>query len=786
MSGDAKLHVGDQLEAIFGDRRFVVWRWETRQGAKTKVPYVAGVGRLAATDDPATWRTYEEACATFSKGTVDGIGYVLTKRDGFGALDLDHCRDKASGALEPWASEFVARADSYTEITPSGEGVRILGVACGVPDAHYQLSRGPNGQKVEVFHRATRFITISENPLDRTPRRLNDISAILLELQAEKDSKKTNKSANGSSGADPGDDTAELIRQVTSGEAYHPALIPLSARLIGSGMYAGAAVNFLRALMEQVPTERRDVRWLARHADVPRIVSTAQEKFGAAHVQSDWPTPLNIVGTALSPPELSRECLPQPLFDYVEAEADRLNADSCAIAIHVLAATSASISDAWKIKMKQHDPKWLQQARIWGCVIKDVGGRGTDMLQAAWWPVHRRDARLRLEHGRAVEIWNARREAGGKQFDEADDPEPILERVITSDPTIEALTDILKNGGKFSKLALVVDELAGLLGGFGRYNNGQGGAERATYLKAYDGGPEWIDRVKRGSFYVPNFSLVVDGNIQPRKIAELGKQLTNDGLFQRFFTVHAKPSSWREDDDRRINITIGARYGDLIQGLPTLLPSMGVDDPSPAYVPIDGQAERKRFAKFISTLKRNETLPEIVRETASKWEGLHARLTLLFHVVGLTAQRQDGAALEPRDLHAVDPRWVVMAAKFLTDVGLPNLLRLGFKTFGDADDDQAHARKLAGLILAHRLDAISVRDIGRHHRPLRGNVKRIGLVMDGLTAAGWVREANIGRHDSQVWQINPEVHVRFAAQAAAERARRAEISRLLKGEEDPS
>ena len=91
-------------------------------------------------------------------------------------------------------------------------------------------------------------------------------------------------------------------------------------------------------------------------------------------------------------------------------------------------------------------------------------------------------------------------------------------RLYTTDPTIEALSDILKGGGEYSKLALIVDELAGLFGGFGRYS-GQGGAERAAFLKAYDGGPEHIDRVKRGHVFVPNWSLVIAGNIQPRKIA---------------------------------------------------------------------------------------------------------------------------------------------------------------------------------------------------------------------------------------------------------------------------
>ena len=138
------------------------------------------------------------------------------------------------------------------------------------------------------------------------------------------------------------------------------------------------------------------------------------------------------------------------------------------------------------------------------------------------------------------------------------DPEPVEVRLYSTDPTVEALSDILKGAGEYSKLALIQDELAGLFGGFGRYS-GQGGAERAAFLKAYDGGPEHIDRVKRGHVFVPNWSLVIVGNIQPRKIAKLGTDLIDDGLFQRFLTIHAKPSSGREDDDRRMNPMIGER-----------------------------------------------------------------------------------------------------------------------------------------------------------------------------------------------------------------------------------
>ena len=42
---------------------------------------------------------------------------------------------------------------------------------------------------------------------------------------------------------------------------------------------------------------------------------------------------------------------------------------------------------------------------------------------------------------------------------------------------------------------------------------------RALMLEAYDGGPQRVDRIKRGHVFVPNWSVVVAGNIQPRRLA---------------------------------------------------------------------------------------------------------------------------------------------------------------------------------------------------------------------------------------------------------------------------
>jgi putative DNA primase/helicase len=60
-----------------------------------------------------------------------GVGIVLNTRSRSAherliGVDLDHCRDPATGEIAPWALEIIRRFDSYTEVSPSGTGVKIF------------------------------------------------------------------------------------------------------------------------------------------------------------------------------------------------------------------------------------------------------------------------------------------------------------------------------------------------------------------------------------------------------------------------------------------------------------------------------------------------------------------------------------------------------------------------------------------------------------------------------------------------------------------------------------
>jgi hypothetical protein len=128
-------------EAVRALPNWVVWRWEKRRnrhGAvkKTKVPYNARTGKHGKSNDPRTWSSLDEAVTAYER-EYDGIGLCLSER--LIAADLDGCY--LDGVIEPWAQQIVDELDSYTEITPSRTGLRVL-VEGELPDGRRQLEFG--------------------------------------------------------------------------------------------------------------------------------------------------------------------------------------------------------------------------------------------------------------------------------------------------------------------------------------------------------------------------------------------------------------------------------------------------------------------------------------------------------------------------------------------------------------------------------------------------------------------------------------------------------------------
>ena len=109
-------HVPDELK--FG--RFWVCCDES------KVPMVPGTRRRASSTNPKTWRSFSEASRAYNAGRHAGVGRIIApEAGGFVGVDLDHCRDPETRIIDSPALEILQDLDSYSEVSPSGRGVKI-------------------------------------------------------------------------------------------------------------------------------------------------------------------------------------------------------------------------------------------------------------------------------------------------------------------------------------------------------------------------------------------------------------------------------------------------------------------------------------------------------------------------------------------------------------------------------------------------------------------------------------------------------------------------------------
>lgn len=149
------MNIPDELRAR---RQFVPWKLEKRRTKSgetkwDKVPYQPG-GGFADTTDLMTWCGFDEALETLEGGkhAFRGIGFVFSSADPYTGIDLDDCRNPATGELEEWAEQIVRKLDGYTELSPSGKGVHII--------VRGKVPKPRNTKRIEAYS-AERFFTMT-------------------------------------------------------------------------------------------------------------------------------------------------------------------------------------------------------------------------------------------------------------------------------------------------------------------------------------------------------------------------------------------------------------------------------------------------------------------------------------------------------------------------------------------------------------------------------------------------------------------------------------------------
>lgn len=159
-------------EALKRYKRWAPWRaeWNTKRGKWDKIPKQCNAEWGLSNQKPEKWYTFERAAKALrdNPGALSGLGFVVTGLHDLVAIDLDGCLD-ANGHPDEFAQRVMRELSSYTEISPSGRGLRIVGFG----SLDFDWTNHDRG--IEVYGGNTaRFLTftgrhVSGSPADMVP-----------------------------------------------------------------------------------------------------------------------------------------------------------------------------------------------------------------------------------------------------------------------------------------------------------------------------------------------------------------------------------------------------------------------------------------------------------------------------------------------------------------------------------------------------------------------------------------------------------------------------------------
>lgn len=178
---DVKLQNVPEILQKFG--LFCLWKYEERGGRKTKVPYNPQTMERGDSTDKSAFVSFPEIVNIWQrvKDQFDGIGVGVF--DQIAAVDIDHCIAAETG-LSELARDIIARLNSYAEISPGNNGIRIFFGVLNTDwydKSKYYVNNRNRGLEIYLPGTTNRFLTFTGNTTNRRPVMMceSEIRAIL-------------------------------------------------------------------------------------------------------------------------------------------------------------------------------------------------------------------------------------------------------------------------------------------------------------------------------------------------------------------------------------------------------------------------------------------------------------------------------------------------------------------------------------------------------------------------------------------------------------------------------
>lgn len=265
---------------------------------------------------------------------------------------------------------------------------------------------------------------------------------------------------------------------------------------------------------------------------------------------------------------------------------------------------------------------WIESAVLYVVLVGHSGANKSHPLSFALKPIHDKDAenfslyeRQRQEYEVVSELSvKERREEG---LDEVD--KPVCKRNLVSDFTPEALAQLLELNKR--GLGVYVDEIAGWIKNFNRYNSG--GVEE-FWLSSWSGKPVNIDRKSGEPVFIKRPFVSVAGTIQNGLLNELAKDnRMENGFFSRVLFVmpdNLVKENWNTDEIKQGIIDNWHKVITNLMDMPVENDDTG--NPRPTILSYTTDAKKALFRW------QQENVNTINEEERDEVKGIHSKMEI--------------------------------------------------------------------------------------------------------------------------------------------------------------
>jgi hypothetical protein len=518
-------------------------------------------------------------------------------------------------------------------------------------------------------------------------------------------------------------------------------------------------------VMEWLPTDDKGAaRWLCNALGLDPRRYLYEERTGEARAaQQDGrtttaaapePAPIFDPWQAFMPPPFPFAVLPSSVQDFIGAQSEVMGCDPSALAMSAMTVFSNAIDHRVQLKMMRNGT-WLQSPRLWTALIGGVSKKKTPIFNKVTTPLESYRATLRMKYEADLRDWELSK-AEKTDDDSSELPEPDLPpRFVIWDSTVEKIGELLARNGAQRGLLIKSDELSGWLASMERYSNNAGRSDRAFWLKAYDGGPYTVDRIRRGELFIRNLSVSLLGGIQPERLTELKvRKLASNGLLQRFVPLIMAESKLVEDrecDDEAYDRLVFK----LIAVEPITL--LMIDDAVAAM--------RDIYKRLFEVGQAAAALGSGFRSFIGKLDGISGALTIILHLLNADPEPARAATMD------VTPATIAQTRQLIDYI-----LQHGLEFYTGGDSEIAdQVRTIASWILTSGKTRIVASDLTTNVWSCRGlTMEQLNGCISPLIAFGGLIPANkVPPH--RAWATAPGLHEQFAERAKSKAARKARI-----------